>query len=476
MPNKSGPFVFKIRDTIRKHRMLAPGDRVLVAVSGGPDSVCLLNVLQVLSRELEISLHIVHLDHMFRGAESAGEARFVADLAEKLRIPATVEAIDVAEYCREHGISAQTGAREVRYAFLARVAAGAGASRIATAHTANDQAETLLLRMLRGAGLSGLSGIPPVRDNIIRPLIAVTKAEVLEHLRSAGIEFVSDPSNANPVYARNRIRMELIPLLKQFNPRIVETLAAEAALLRDEDEAAEARLAIEADSVMTREGEHVVLARGKFNALSKALQRRLLRKAAESAAGGPVDLSFVQAEEILSFLSFAQTGRRMDVPGGLAIEREYERFVITAAGENTGFGRGLLVPGRTEIPEAGLLVETAILEKPDQAAQLPLPKAGLEENNFWQAQFDYDKINAPLEVRTRRSGDWFRPSGMGGKSKKLHDFFIDAKVPRQRRERVPLLATPSAILWVVGFRLDERFRPDADTKNVLTVTVRARGH
>jgi tRNA(Ile)-lysidine synthase len=475
MPNKSGPFVFKIRDTIRKHRMLAPGDRVLVAVSGGPDSVCLLNVLDALSRELEISLHIAYLDHMLRGAESARDARFVADTAEKLRLPATVEAIDVAAYCWERGLSVQAGAREARYAFLARVAAGVGASRIATAHTADDQAETLLLRLLRGAGLSGLSGIPPVRDNIIRPLIAVTKAEVFEYLRSTGIEFVSDPSNANPVYARNRIRMELIPLLKQFNPRIVETLAAEAALLRDEDEAAEGWLAAQADSVVTQEGDRVVLVRGKFNALSKALQRRLLRKAAESAAGGPVEFSFVQAEEILSFLSLAQTGRRMDVPGGLAIEREYERFVITAAGESPGFGCKLLVPGRTEIPEAGILVETAILE-PDQAVPPHRTKAVPEENNFWQAQFDYDKINAPLEVRTRRSGDWFCPSGMGGKSKKLHDFFIDAKVPRHRRQRVPLLATPNAILWVVGFRLDERFRPGADTKKVLTVTVRAAEH
>ncbi len=471
MPVTLDPFVAKIKGTIESHRMLSGGERVVVAVSGGPDSVCLLNVLHILSREQSLSLHVAHLDHMFRGAESAGEARFVAAMAEKLRIPATIEAIDVAAYCRERGLSVQAGAREVRYAFLARAAAGAGASRIAIAHTADDQAETLLLRLLRGAGLSGLSGIPPVRDNVIRPLISATKAEVLEYLRSAGIEFVSDPSNTNPVYARNRIRIELIPLLKRFNPRIVETLAAEAALLRDEDEAAEGRLADAAESVMTREGERVVLARGKFNALSKALRRRLLRKAAESAADEPVELSFVQAEEILSFLTLAQTGRRMGVPGGLVIEREYERFVIATAGGSPGFGRELLIPGRTEIPEAGLHMEAAVLES-DQASLPDRPKDGMEENNFWQAQFDYDKITAPLEMRTRRPGDWFCPSGMGGKSKKLQDFFVDAKVPRHRREHIPLLASADAILWVVGFRLDERFRPGADTKNVLTVTVR----
>jgi tRNA(Ile)-lysidine synthase len=358
------------------------------------------------------------------------------------------------------------------------VAAEIGASRIATGHTADDQAETVLLRLLRGAGLSGLSGIPPVRENVIRPLIDATKAEVLEYLRSAGIEYVSDPSNTKPMYARNRIRMELVPLMKQFNPRIIETLAAEAALLRDEDEAAENRLAEIADSVMTREDDRVILARGKFQALSKALQRRVLRKAAGSAAGEQRELSFVQAEEILSFLSLAQSGRRMDVPGGLTIEREYERFIITSTGESPAYIRELLIPGITEMPEAGLLVEAAIHEPeqamvPDRPVQ---PSDGFEENNFWQAQFDYDKINAPLQVRSRRPGDWFCPIGMGGKSKKLQDFFVDLKVPRQKRELLPLLASADAILWVIGFRLDDRFLPGRDTDKVLTLTVRALEH
>jgi len=230
---KSDHFLGKVRRTIEKHSMLSPGDLVVVAVSGGPDSVCLLSVLNAFARELDLSLHVAHLDHMFRGAASAEEAAFVADLAKDLGIPATVERFDVPAFCRERGLSPQEGARKVRYGFLKQVAHDAEAARIATGHTADDQAETFLMRLVRGAGVSGLSAIPPVRDNIIRPLIDVTREAVLEHLRSTHREFRTDPTNAKPLYARNRFRQEVLPVLKRFNPRIVETLAREAALLRE---------------------------------------------------------------------------------------------------------------------------------------------------------------------------------------------------------------------------------------------------
>ncbi len=474
MSINANPFVVSVSDTIRKYGMLSGGERVVVAVSGGPDSVCLLNVLHALSPDFDLTLHIAHLDHMFRGKESAAEARFVAELAARLGIPATIEAIDAAAYCREHGLAAQAGAREVRYGFLERVAAETAASRIATGHTADDQAETMLLRLLRGAGLSGLSGIPPVRGNIIRPLIERTKTEVLEYVRTNALECVSDSSNVKTVYARNRIRLELIPLLKQFNPRIVETLAAEASLLRDDDEAAEARVGEIADSVILHEEDRIVLVRGTFAGLPGAWQRRLLRTAVQ-AAGGASELSFIQTEEALSFVSSAQSGRRLNLPGGVVIEREYERFIISIDPGSSSYVRPVQVPGTSDIPEAGLCVHAAV-SGPAGVHTDVLSEAvmeAVEENYFWQAQFDYDKINATLQVRSRLNGDWFCPSGMGGKRKKLQDFFVDLKVPRRRRDLVPLLAAGSDILWVIGFRTDERFRPAADTKRILTVSVKS---
>ncbi|HXY54597.1 MAG TPA: tRNA lysidine(34) synthetase TilS [Nitrospirota bacterium] len=443
--------------------MLSPGDRVVVAVSGGPDSVCLLNVLQALSKDLSLALHVAHLDHLFRGNESAAEALFVARLAEKMGIPATIEQFDVPAFCRERGLSSQAGAREVRYRFLHRVAESVGASRIATGHTATDQAETILMRLLRGAGIAGLSAIPPVRENIIRPLINVTREEVLEYLRLSGLEYVSDPSNMRPVYTRNRIRMEVLPVLKRLNPRIVETLASEAALLRDEGEAAEACLRTIEAEVLVQGEDGVALRRESFNALPQAFKRRVLIKAAGLAGSQSSGLSSVQINDAIAFMAASQTGRTMRMPYGLVMEREYERFILRSQAATEGFSYTLPVPGSIAIPELGMDAEAEVLDR--------LPDEKYVKNYRWQALFDYDKIGL-LTIRNRRPGDWFCPAGMGGRSKKLQDFFVDVKVPRRRRDTVPIILSDNDVVWVVGLRTDDRFLPGSVTKRVLVVQVR----
>ena len=457
-------LLVKVKLTIDRFGMLKPGERVLVAVSGGPDSVCLLSVLRDLSAELGVSLHVAHLDHMFRGRESADESLFVARLAEKLGIPVTIEQFDVPAFCRERGLSSQAGAREVRYGFLHRVAGTVGASRIATGHTAADQAETFLMRLLRGAGVAGLSAIPPVRENIIRPLIEVTREDVLEYIQSSGLEYVSDPTNTKPVYTRNRIRMEVLPVLKRFNPRIVETLASTASLLRDEDEAAEACLSTSAAGVMVQEENYVALNREKFNALPQAYKRRMLRKAVDLASADTRGLSSVQVSEVIAFMAAAQTGRTMRMPYGLIIEREYEKFVICFEVPPGGFSYPLEIPGVTLISGLGMEVEAGVFN--DIPAETSVP------NYRWQALFDYDKIEPLLTMRNRRSGDWFCPTGMGGKSKKLQDYFVDEKIPRHERDTVPILLSGKDVLWVVGLRTDNRFLPGKGTKRVLMVQVR----
>jgi tRNA(Ile)-lysidine synthase len=457
-------LLVKVKLTIDRFGMLKPGERVLVAVSGGPDSVCLLSALRDLSAELGVSLHVAHLDHMFRGRESADESLFVARLAEKLGIPVTIEQFDVPGFCRERGLSSQAGAREVRYGFLHRVAGTVSASRIATGHTAADQAETFLMRLLRGAGVAGLSAIPPVRENIIRPLIEVTREDVLEYIQSSGLEYVSDPSNTKPVYTRNRIRMEVLPVLKRFNPRIVETLASTAALLRDEDEAAEACLSTSAAGVMVQEKNGVAVNREEFNALPQAYKRRMLRKAVDLAGADARGLSSVQVSEVIAFMAAAQTGRNMRMPFGLIIEREYEKFVICFEVPPEGFSYTLKIPGVTLIPGLGMEVEAEIFDD--------IPAETSVKNYRWQALFDYDKIEPLLTMRNRQSGDWFCPAGMGGKSKKLQDYFVDEKIPRHERDTVPILLSGNDVLWVMGLRTDNRFLPGKGTKRVLMVQVR----
>jgi tRNA(Ile)-lysidine synthase len=456
----------KIRETIGRYIMLEPGSRVVVAVSGGPDSVCLLSALHTLSAEFKISLHIAHLDHMFRGRESAEEANFVEKLAAKLGIPSTIEHIDVPSYCREQGLSPQTGARQVRYSFLERVAHATGAARIATGHTATDQAETFLMRLLRGAGAAGLSAIPPVRGNIIRPLIETTREEVLGYLRSAGLSYVTDPSNAKTFYTRNRIRLELMPVLKRFNPRVEERLASEAGLLRDENEAIDAYLGTIGESIITQDKDALKLKRDEFIALPLAFQRRIFRTTLALAGREPSELSLIQIDEALAFMAASQTGRSMDLPGGLVVGREYDRFIISTAPVAQNFSYALVLPGTTLIPELGLAVETRLGEDGEEYP------AG--ENNIWQAVFDYDKISPFFTVRNRRPGDRFHPSGMEGRSKKLQDYLVDKKVPQRQRNRVPLLFAGAELIWVVGYRTDFRFLPGPDTKRTLVVSVTQR--
>jgi tRNA(Ile)-lysidine synthase len=451
----------KIKETIRKYRMLSPGDRVLVAVSGGPDSVCLMSVLQALAKDLDLILSIAHLDHMFRGNESANEALFVGELANTFGIPATIEKFDVPAYCLERGFSPQEGAREARYDFLQRVATAFDASHIATGHTADDQAETFLMRLLRGAGASGLSAIPPVRDNIIRPLIEITRDEVLEYLKKTGLSFVTDPSNTKPIYTRNRIRLEIIPVLKGFNPRIVETLAAEAALLRDEDEAIELHCATLADGILERNENDLVIKRNEFSALPVAFRRRLLKRALDLAGVESAGLSQVQIDEVLAFTVSAQSGRTMNLPHGLIVGREYDRFVLSTRSRTDAFSYPISIPGVTVIPELPLTVETLITDR--------LPVEPEDKNYVWQALFDYDKMGSLLTFRNRHPGDWFCPAGMGGKRKKLQDYFVDKKIPRRMRDTVPLLCSGEDILWVAGLRTDERFLPGPNTKRGLMV-------
>jgi len=352
----------------------------------------------------------------------------------------------------------------VRYGFLHRVAEKIGASRIATGHTAEDQAETFLMRLLRGAGVTGLSAIPPVRENIIRPLIEITREDVLEYLQSRGLEYVSDLSNTKPVYTRNRIRMEVLPVLKRFNPRIVETLASTAALLRDEDEAAEACLSTIAAGVIAQEENNVALKREEFNALPQAYKRRMIRKAVDLTGADSGGLSSVQVGDVIGFMAAAQTGRTMRMPYGLIIEREYEKFVIRFEAATAGYSYTLKISGVTLIPELGMEVEAGVFDD--------IPAETNIKNYRWQALFDYDKIGPLLTMRNRRSGDWFCPVGMGGKSKKLQDYFVDEKIPRHERDNVPILLSGNDVLWVVGFRTDNRFLLGKGTKRVLVVQVR----
>ena len=456
------PLVRKVLQTLRQHRMAAPGDRILVAVSGGPDSMALLEVLHELAPRWQWTLAVAHLHHGLRGEDAREDARFVAAEAQKRGCAFYLREVAIPEVAREKGLSLEVAAREVRYAFLEAVAQEADCPRIAVGHTATDQAETLLMRLLRGADLRGLAGIPPVRGRIIRPLLAVTREEVLDYLKARGVPFRVDPTNWAPHTLRNRLRLEWMPWLEaHVNPSLVETLARTAGRFREwaewlEQEACQ-RLR---EAERGRRPGGVVLHRPTLQSLPAPLLRWVLEKAWESIH--PSRLQSVHLESMAQAILHGRRGQ-ITLPNGLQMEYDGAEVFLgrRPAPPPVPTPYPLPGPGTYRLPAFGQALE---IREVSGAAVPQRPGAG----EIW---VDGDRFSFPLEVRTRRPGDWFCPLGLGGHRQKLKQFFIDRKVPQRLRDRIPLVVAPEGILWVIGYRHDERFRAMPGSRRVYRIRV-----
>lgn len=463
----------KVRATITRFSLLDRNDGVVVGVSGGPDSVALLHVLLALREELELRLHVAHLNHLFRGAEAEEDAVFVAGLAKAWGLPVTVETFDVPALVAKEGVSAQEAARRVRYGFLRRVAASAGAAKVAVGHHADDQAETVLIHLLRGTGPKGLGGMAPAREGIIRPLLEVTRAEIENYCREHHLPTRLDRSNEKTVYRRNRVRLCLMPVLKEYNPRMVEALTRLAAVVRDEDEyldrdAYQAFLGI----CLLDEKRHIAVSLPGFLGLPDALKRRVIRRCYSQIRGQTVDLSYDHVEVVLALAKGPEAAGETHMPGGVRAkkgDKDLSFYRYEGAGVPVpDYCLPLVVPGYTLLPAVNRLIRAEVVP----AEQVgPMPWLGASRGDS-EAFLDYGLVQGHLYVRRRRPGDRFQPLGFRG-MKKLQDFFIDVKVPRQERDQVPVVATEREILWVAGFRPDERFRIGPATKQVLHLEMSA---
>jgi len=461
----------KVCQTIEKYRMIEKGDSVLVAFSGGPDSVALLHILFRLREEYSLSLQVAHLNHQLRGEESELDVQFVKEFVRKLDLPLHIESKDVAKFAQEKGLSLEEGAREFRYQFLDRVASQIGIKRIATGHTKTDQAETVLLRLLRGAGWKGLCGIPPVRDSkIIRPLIEVERREIEEYLGEEKLSFRFDSSNILKNHLRNRIRLRLIPLLqKEYSPKIVEILARTAALIEEDEKFLSEEVGKILPGLLEKRKEEIVLDFKKILKYNKSLQRRILREAIYFLKGNLKGVEFQHIEALLKLMEWGGTGKSLTLPSGLRAEIGYKELFLKYQ-DSSEFKRidlnlTLGIGERREIPELGLTVEMRLLSP----SELPSEFKGKDS-----AYFDMDKINPPFTLRFRRPGDRFQPLGMKSE-KKLKEIFIDDKIPRSLRNQIPLLLDREGILWIVGFKRAERAKIEPQTKRVLLVAVEGLG-
>ena len=441
------------------------GRKMLVGVSGGPDSVCLLHILDQLSESLGMSLHVAHLNHMLRGVDSDADARYVAEFSGTLGIPVTVEKRDVEVYRKEHRISLEEAAREVRYDFFYQVADSVGAVGIALGHTQDDQVETILMHLVRGTGLAGLRGMGTITSLhppgggvlvVVRPLLEVARRETEEYCRAYNLSPRSDFSNYSLDYTRNRFRYELIPLLQSYNKNIGAALMRTARAAADELSYLEEGVSLVWERVVREQPNGLLLDSAALLSLPPALQRHLLRRVLGEVLADLTDIQSIHIEKMMEALS-KPAGKRLSLPRGLVFHVGYNTCLVTKGAVDTcpfplleGEYR-LNVPGDTALP--GWRVRASVTQPGGKA-------------EGFGACLDLDEAGSDLVVRGRKAGDRFQPLGMG-EPKKLQDFMVDAKIPRSWRERVPLVCSPEGIIWVVGWRIAERVRVTDSTKQVL---------
>jgi len=531
----------KVIDFIQRYSLVSPGEIVVVGVSGGADSVCLLHVLAKWQKGLGIRLHVAHLNHQLRGVESEADAKYVSNLAGSLGIPITIDRQDVAAHRIERNFSVEEAARELRYAFLARVAKKVGANRIVIGHTRDDQVETILMHILRGTGITGLCGLAPCspyrysgrqacapmaygsqemslraealsvakgqRSNllVIRPLLDITREETTSYCQEHQLDPRIDSSNRSLSFFRNRLRLQLLPLLRQYNPSLDQALLRLADIAKEDNAFIEQQASELWKEVARQENNAIYLDRKQIASLPIALQRQLLRVAVTKLAGDARDIEASHIEAARSLLN-KPVGKRISLPHGFIYQGGYDELVVASTAKQSQLPPcpfpplpgefPLKVPGKAVFP--GWKVMASIVgERSDEghcehlkgawqsveiasSPSAPRNDGGechserSEESRPNQgrlgeaisADFDLHKTGTELFVRQRRPGDRFQPLGMNI-PKKLPEFMVDAKIPRSWRGHIPIVCSPQQIIWVVDWRIDDRVKVTKASKEIL---------
>jgi tRNA(Ile)-lysidine synthase len=494
----------KVIDFIERHSLFSPEEIVVVGVSGGADSVCLLHVLAKWRKGLGINLHVAHLNHQLRGVESEADAGYVSDLAGSLGIPVTIDRQDVADYRLGKNLSVEEAARELRYAFFARVAGEVGANRIAIGHTRDDQVETILMHILRGTGVTGLCGLVPCspmmyesqgttlsaeplrvakgkRSNIlvIRPLLDISREETTNYCQEHQLDPRIDSSNVSLSFFRNRIRLQLLPQLRQYNPSVDQALLRLADIAKEDNAFIEQQASELWDEVARQENNAIYLGRKQIANLPIALQRQLLRTTVTRLAGDTRDIEASHIEAARSLLD-KPVGKTISLPHGIICEGGYDEIVI-ASSDTIGTWQSQLpscpfpplsgefhlkVPGKTVIPGWKVIASTIREREDSQPLRGNLSTSEGTYRSNLVADFDLHKTGTELFVRQRRPGDRFQPLGMD-MLKKLQEFMVDAKIPRYWRGNIPIVCSTQQIIWVVGWRIDDRGKVTKASKEIL---------
>jgi tRNA(Ile)-lysidine synthetase-like protein len=485
-------FLTGLRRFIHKHELLPRGSTVVVGVSGGADSLCLLHALNTFAPELDLQLHVAHLDHQLRGEEAQADADFVRGFAQRLGLRHTIESRNVRGYARDYKLSPEEAARQVRYRFLLEVALAQHSEIIAVAHNADDQAESVLMHFLRGSGLSGLRGMLPKmhleeyriqqsargasnqqsKIYLVRPLLDTPRSAIDEYCHHHDLHPRVDATNADTTYFRNRLRHELLPLLETYNPQIRSILRRTADVIAAEHEVLQAHTNYAWGMTVVEETDTALtFDLPLWREQPIGVRRALLRQAIQQLRPPLRDIDFVHIEDALEILQRAITGNQVTLPQQLFIEVSYDTFTIAPRDELTLPDWPLLpdraapliltVPGSTPLPESPWIIE-ATYEACDRS-HVPLSR--------FAACFNADTLPGPLALRPRTSADHFHPQGMPSPVR-LKDWMINAKIPRLIRDRLPLLLAGDQIVWVPGYRVGQPFLVRPETQRIIKLVFR----
>ena len=452
-------FARRIEECIRQHRLLSPNDTVIVALSGGADSVALLDILSNLAG-YSFRLIAAHLNHCLRGDESDGDEKFCGELAARYAVPFETDRIDIRSLAAQLSLNLEDAGRRSRMAFLDGLLHRYDAAAVAVAHHADDQAETVLMRLLRGSGMAGLSGMSYSNGRrYIRPLLDVSRTEIERYLTERGMEWREDSSNRDTSIVRNRIRHLLLPLLEQYNPAIRSCLTATAAILAEEDELLSGLADSAYSAVCHWEGDSIVCSVPQLILQPLPLQRRVLRLSYRRLTGTLEGFSRRHIEALRCLIMSAHPGSRLSLPNGVAAVREYERLMLTvrrAVIDEVQCGIQIAAPGSYSL-ENGTLLSVESVDTVDFSGYPDV------------IYLDPEIMPFPWLLRHVQPGDRMRPLGMSG-SRKVKDIFIDGKIPLSERKRIPLLYCRGELLWIAGVRLSESCRVSGEFTRVMKVS------
>ncbi|HSH34629.1 tRNA lysidine(34) synthetase TilS [Schnuerera sp.] len=453
----------KVLTIIKENKLIERNDNIVIGLSGGPDSMALLYILLDIKKEIDFNIFIAHVNHGVRGKDALSDEKFVKNLAKKLNLPFYLKRVNMDEYAKEQKISSEEAGRALRYGFFREILTEIGGGKIAVAHNKNDQAETLLMRFFRGTGIDGLKGMEYINGDIIRPILGIEREEIERYLSDKNIETRLDKTNLEPIYNRNRIRLELIPYIeKHFNPNIVDTLwriskvvSIDSKFLEQYSKETYAKL------VQKKEKNSIILNGSLFLKENRSVQQRIIRNCIFDINGDLQGFTNRHILDILTLFLEGGTGKSIDLINNIVAKTSYDDFVIEKkkSSQHRDFLFKIDIEGITYIDELQFKINAKVLPKKDIKI---IPK------DKFVKYFDYDKIVGGLYIRNRKNGDRFVPFGMKG-SKKIKDYFIDEKIPKEERDIIPLITDEENILWVVGYRSSDIYKITADTKKVLII-------